>query len=140
MITNHVANRGSLSCREIEQYGNPVPYKALLSGVKRLSCKGVGLRCNSFSRSAAVNDIVYSWRKLQVLKIQIWKLKKGVSYLEGDPNYDLYQLSCRVTAKRFFPNFLNLDSSFNHDEAWDVNDPKRYEHEVATIDKYIQWH
>lgn len=68
-----------------------------------------------------------------IFPIQIWKLKKGVSYLPEDPNYDLYKLSCRVSARRFFPNYLNLDSSFNHDDAWDANDPKRYEHEVATM-------
>lgn len=68
-----------------------------------------------------------------IFPIQIWKLKKGVSYLPGDPNYDLYVLSQRVSARRFFPNYLNLDASFNKDEAWDANDPKRYEHEVATM-------
>jgi ribonucleoside-triphosphate reductase len=68
-----------------------------------------------------------------IFPIQIFKLKKGVSYLPEDPNYDLYKLSCRVSAKRFFPNYLNLESSFNYDEAWDENDPKRYEHEVATM-------
>lgn len=70
-----------------------------------------------------------------IFPIQIWKLKKGVSYLPEDPNYDLYKLSCRVSARRFFPNFLNLDSSYNHDEAWDENDPKRFEHEVSTMGK-----
>lgn len=68
-----------------------------------------------------------------IFPIQIWKLKKGVSYLPEDPNYDLYELSCRVSARRFFPNFLNLDSTFNHDDAWAPDDPKRYEHEVATM-------
>jgi len=68
-----------------------------------------------------------------IFPIQIWKLKKGVSYLPGDPNYDLYQLACRVSARRFFPNFLNLDATFNQDPSWDPNDPKRYEHEVATM-------
>lgn len=68
-----------------------------------------------------------------IFPIQVWKLKKGVSYLPGDPNYDLYKLACRVTAKRFFPNFLNLDSSFNTDSDWDPSDPKRYIHEVATM-------
>lgn len=65
--------------------------------------------------------------------IQIWKLKEGVSAVEGDKNYDLLQLACKVTAKRFFPNFLNLDASFNRHEKWDLNDPKRYEYEVATM-------
>jgi ribonucleoside-triphosphate reductase len=68
-----------------------------------------------------------------IIPIQIWKLKKGVSYLPGDPNYDLYQLACRVSARRFFPNFLNLDATFNQEPSWDPNDPKRYEHEVATM-------
>lgn len=68
-----------------------------------------------------------------IFPIQIWKLKKGVSRYEGDPNYDLYKLSCKVSAKRFFPNYLNLDATYNQDDAWDKNDPKRYEHEVATM-------
>ena len=68
-----------------------------------------------------------------IFPIQIWKKKRGVSYLPTDPNYDLYQLACKVTAKRFFPNFLNLDATFNLSEEWRADDPKRYEHEVATM-------
>lgn len=68
-----------------------------------------------------------------IFPIQIWKKKRGVSYLPEDPNYDLYQLACKVTARRFFPNFLNLDASFNRDEAWKEDDPNRYLHEVATM-------
>lgn len=68
-----------------------------------------------------------------IFPIQIWKKKRGVSYLPEDPNYDLYQLACRVTARRFFPNFLNLDAPFNQHEKWDANDPKRYLYEVATM-------
>lgn len=68
-----------------------------------------------------------------IFPIQIWKKKRGVSYLSEDPNYDLYKMACRVSARRFFPNFLNLDASFNKDEAWDANDPRRFEHEVATM-------
>ena len=68
-----------------------------------------------------------------IFPIQIWKLKKGVSAEPGDPNYDLLQLAYRVTAKRFFPNFINLDAPFNQHEKWDVNDPKRYMYECATM-------
>lgn len=68
-----------------------------------------------------------------IFPIQIWKKKRGVSYLPEDPNYDLFKMACRVSARRFFPNFLNLDASFNKDEAWDANDPRRFEHEVATM-------
>ena len=68
-----------------------------------------------------------------IFPIQIWKKKRGVSYLPGDRNYDLYRFACKVSARRFFPNFLNLDASFNQDAAWDPEDPKRYIHEVATM-------
>ena len=68
-----------------------------------------------------------------IFPIQIWKKKKGVSYLPEDPNFDLYKFACKVCARRFFPNFLNLDATYNQDEAWDPADPKRYEHEVATM-------
>ena len=68
-----------------------------------------------------------------IFPIQIWKLKKGVSYLPSDPNYDLYKLACKVSARRFFPNFLNLDATYNQDPLWKADDPKRYIHEVATM-------
>lgn len=68
-----------------------------------------------------------------IFPIQIWKKKRGVNYLPQDPNYDLYQLACKVTARRFFPNFLNLDATFNQSDAWRADDPKRYMNEVATM-------
>ncbi len=68
-----------------------------------------------------------------IFPIQIWKKKRGVSYLPEDRNYDLYKLACKVTARRFFPNFLNLDASFNQSDEWRADDPKRYLHEVATM-------
>ena len=68
-----------------------------------------------------------------IFPIQIWKKKKGVNYLPKDKNYDLYKYACTVTAKRFFPNFINLDATFNQHEKWDANDPKRYEYETATM-------
>ncbi|MDE7115460.1 MAG: anaerobic ribonucleoside triphosphate reductase [Muribaculaceae bacterium] len=68
-----------------------------------------------------------------IFPIQIWKKKRGVSYLPEDPNYDLYKLACKVTARRFFPNFVNLDASFNQHEKWRADDPERYRYEVATM-------
>ncbi len=68
-----------------------------------------------------------------IFPIQIWKKKRGVSYLPEDRNYDLYQLACKVTARRFFPNFVNLDATFNFHEKWTPDDPKRYLYEVATM-------
>lgn len=68
-----------------------------------------------------------------IFPIQIWKLKKGVSSDPGDPNYDLLQLAYKVTAKRFFPNFINLDAPFNYHEKWNAEDPERYKYECATM-------
>ncbi len=68
-----------------------------------------------------------------IFPIQIWKKKRGVNYLPGDPNYDLYELACKVTARRFFPNYLNLDATYNQSSEWRADDPKRYLHEVATM-------
>lgn len=68
-----------------------------------------------------------------IFPIQIWKKKRGVNYKPGDPNYDLYQLACKVSARRFFPNFLNLDATFNYHEEWRADDPERFNYEVATM-------
>lgn len=48
-----------------------------------------------------------------IFPIQIFKLKAGVSLNPEDPNYDLFKLSCRVSAKRLYPNFENLDAPYN---------------------------
>lgn len=68
-----------------------------------------------------------------IFPIQIWKKKRGVSYLPEDRNYDLYKYACQVTARRFFPNFINLDATYNQNEKWDINDPERYKWECATM-------
>ena len=48
-----------------------------------------------------------------IFPISIFTVKEGVNYNKEDPNYDLFKLSCKVSAKRLFPNFSFLDSSFN---------------------------
>ena len=68
-----------------------------------------------------------------IFPIQIWKKKRGVNYLPEDRNYDLYRYACKVTARRFFPNFINLDATFNRHEAWCADDPERYRYETATM-------
>lgn len=62
-----------------------------------------------------------------IFPISIFKVKEGVNYNAGDPNYDLFKLSCEVSAKRLFPNFSFLDSSFNIAEY----DPNDYRTEVG---------
>ena len=68
-----------------------------------------------------------------IFQIQIWKKKKGVNYLPEDPNYDLYEFACKVSARRFFPNFINLDATFNQHEQWRADDPERFRYETATM-------
>ena len=48
-----------------------------------------------------------------IFPVQIFKVKEGVNYNEGDPNYDLFKLAIRVSAKRLFPNFSFLDAPYN---------------------------
>ncbi len=48
-----------------------------------------------------------------IFPIHIFKVKEGVNYNPGDPNYDLFKLACKVSAKRLFPNFSFLDAPFN---------------------------
>lgn len=91
--------------------------------------------------------------EVPVFPIQIFKIKDGVSYSEADyqramqdfdaalegkitfeaPNFDLFLKACRTTAKALFPNFMFLDTPFNQNEKWNINDPKRYKYELATM-------
>ncbi len=64
-----------------------------------------------------------------IFPIHIFKVKEGVNYNEGDPNYDLFRLSCKVSARRLFPNYTFLDAPFN----LQYYVPGRPETEVATM-------
>ncbi len=48
-----------------------------------------------------------------IFPVSIFKVKEGINYNPGDPNYDFFQLACRVSAKRLFPNFAFIDAPFN---------------------------
>ncbi len=48
-----------------------------------------------------------------IFPIQIFKVKEGINFNEGEPNYDLFKLACRVSSKRLFPNFSFIDAPFN---------------------------
>lgn len=48
-----------------------------------------------------------------IFPIHIFKIKDGINYNPGEPNYDLFKLACRVSAKRLFPNFSFIDAPFN---------------------------
>lgn len=91
--------------------------------------------------------------EVPVFPIQIFKVKDGVTYTDEDyqkamanfddaisgkiqfkaPNFDLYLKACRTTAKALFPNFMFLDTKFNKNDKWNINDPNRYHYELATM-------
>lgn len=48
-----------------------------------------------------------------IFPIQIFRVKEGINFNPGDPNYDLFKLAIRVSAKRLFPNFSFVDAPFN---------------------------
>lgn len=52
-------------------------------------------------------------KETPIFPISIFKVKEGINYNETDPNYDLFKLSCKVSAKRLFPNFSFIDAPFN---------------------------
>ena len=60
-----------------------------------------------------------------IFPIAIFQLRSGVNYNPGDPNYDLFQFACKVSAKRLFPNFLSLNASFNA-PYYKKDDPDSY--------------
>lgn len=62
-----------------------------------------------------------------IFPILIFKVKEGINYNESDPNYDLFELSCRVSSKRLFPNFSFIDAPFN----LQYYDPKEKHTEIA---------
>lgn len=64
-----------------------------------------------------------------IFPISIFKVKEGVNYNPGDPNYDLFQRSIEVTSKRLFPNFTFIDAPFN----LQYYKPGDYKSEVATM-------
>ena len=64
-----------------------------------------------------------------IFPIHIFKVKEGVNYNPGDPNYDLFRLSCKVSARRLFPNYVFLDAP----STCSIISPAIPETEVATM-------
>lgn len=62
--------------------------------------------------------------KTSIFPCSIFQMKKGINRKPGDPNYDLYRLALKSTAKRLYPNYANCDWTGN--EGYDENDPKTY--------------
>ena len=77
-----------------------------------------GLDTSNEGRLATEKLLQATWNGLgkgetPIFPIQIFTLKEGINYNPGDPNYDLFKLACKVSAKRLFPGFTNQDASYN---------------------------
>lgn len=95
-------------CTLASRAGAQVPFSSLNLGTCT-SCEGrMVIRNLLLAIEAGLG-----YGETAIFPISIFKLKKGVSRYPGDPNYDLKKLAIRVTAKRLFPNFINLDAPFN---------------------------
>ena len=72
------------------------------------------------------------FHKTSVFPCGIFQVGEGINKHKGDPNYDLFRLVLKSTAKRLYPNYANLDWSGN--EGYDKNNPETY---FSTIDKLV---
>ncbi len=77
-----------------------------------------GMDTSPEGRMVMRNVLLATWDGLgggetPIFPIQIFRVKEGVNYEPGDPNYDLFKLACKVSAKRLFPNFSFQDAPFN---------------------------
>lgn len=89
--------------------------------------------CTSWEGRLAIEQLLLATEaglghgETPIFPIQIFRVKEGVNFNEGDPNYDLFKLAIRVSAKRLFPNFSFIDAPFN----LAYYDPERPETQVA---------
>lgn len=94
-------------CTLASRAGSQVPFSSVNFGI----CTSTEGRMVSKNLLLAT-DAGLGNGETAIFPISIFKIKKGVNH-PGDPNYDLFKLACKVSARRLFPNMLNLDSSFN---------------------------
>lgn len=88
--------------------GAQVPFSSINYGTDTSPEARMVIRNLLHATSAGLGD-----GETPIFPVQIFKVKEGVNYNEGDPNYDLFKLACKVSAKRLFPNFSFLDAPFN---------------------------
>ncbi len=88
--------------------GAQVPFSSLNYGTDTSPEGRLVMKCIMEATEAGLGN-----GETPIFPIQIFKVKEGVSYNPEDPNYDLFKLACRVSAKRLFPNFSFLDAPFN---------------------------
>lgn len=88
--------------------GAQVPFSSLNYGTDTSPEGRLVMRCLLEATEAGLGN-----GETPIFPIQIFKVKEGINFNPEDPNYDLFRLACRVSAKRLFPNFSFIDSPFN---------------------------
>lgn len=88
--------------------GAQVPFSSLNYGTDTSEQGRMVIRNLLLATDAGLGD-----GETPIFPVQIFKVKEGINYNPGDPNYDLFKLSMKVSAKRLFPNFSFLDAPFN---------------------------
>ena len=102
--------------------GAQVPFSSLNYGTDTSPEARMAIRNLLLATEAGLGD-----GETPIFPVQIFKVKEGINYNPGDPNYDLFKLAIRVSAKRLFPNFSFLDAPFN----LQYYKPGDYDSEVA---------
>lgn len=88
--------------------GAQVPFSSINYGTDTSSEGRMVIKNVLLASEAGIGD-----GETPIFPIHIFKIKEGINYNPEDPNYDLFKLACRVSAKRLFPNFSFIDAPFN---------------------------
>lgn len=99
-----IGNLNSLQSRS----GNQVPFSSLNFGLDTSNCGRMVTDNIIRSQMEGLGDGLTA-----IFPILIFKLMKGYTFNEGDPNYDLYNKAIKCLCRRFYPNFVGVDNSFN---------------------------
>lgn len=100
--------------------GNQLPFTSINYGTCTLPEGRMVIKALLEGSLAGVGKL----HKTSIFPCGIFQLGKGINREPGDPNYDLYQLALKSTAKRLYPNYANIDWSGN--AGYDINDPRTY--------------
>ncbi len=126
-IERDAANIYRLACRDVEEETHQA-MEALIHNFNTLHSRAgaqvpfssinYGMDTSPEGRLATREVLNAIWAGLgngetPIFPISVFQLKAGVNYNEEDPNYDLFCRACEVSAKRLFPNFVNLDAPYN---------------------------
>ena len=88
--------------------GAQIPFSSLNYGTDTSAEGRLAMECLLLATEAGLGN-----GETSIFPIHIFKVKEGVNFNPGEPNYDLFQLAMRVSAKRMFPNFSFLDAPYN---------------------------